>query len=809
MSKISSIIAIIVIVSSSLLLSVYLRFELPNTTQNTSIPTLGNQVTVYQDQYGIYHIDAKNQKSGLMAEGYLMARERLWQMDFYRREAEGNLSQIFYQYDHSVLQLDISLRALGLYRIAARDWKTFSSNTTTFYQEFTDGVNLFIKNNENKLPIEFGVLGYKPALWSPIDSVAILKLMAFGLNANGGGEVLIGQALSSMNASKLLDLVRLTLNNNNLTWSDPVAYPVAPKESPSTNANSSASNTTSTTPTLNPRNPRTLPPKPSQNSLYNFIVNQFSFNTELGSNNWVVSGNKTITKEPMLANDPHLALETPSKWWCVDLNIQGDFHATGMTLPGIPGIILGRNDYIMWGFTNTEIDYLDTYVETFNSNYTQYYYNGTWLNTTIIPEKFYTSQTHYITENVYITKGNTSVTSEAFAHGDRPVVPMFGANTTVRWTGQDSSSAAEGLVQMIKSKNREEFINAMHLMNAPGQNVVYADNLGNIGLIVTGDIPIRNAGYGLAPHNGSITTYNWKSMAPRSAAFQIVNPPSGFIATANNHFIPASYPYFLGYAFDSGFRAQRINDLLNINRPITYGYMEFIQNDVHSLFAQAVVPKILMPTSDPYIQSLENELRNWDYNFDVNSVQAPIFALFTQYFLNFTLGDKVPAGFIDKIPIQGKLIENLLNLPQNSFWFNNTQTNQTETKNVVILEAFNAVKNYYLSHNLNINSFTWGQLHKVQFSHVIGSQVPLLSFLNAGGLQPSPGSQNTINVGTYNSKFIQMEGPSMRQIMGMDLNKTYFAIIPPGQSGIVGSGHYADQISRWLEGNYCSVIIEK
>ena len=247
MSKISSIIAIIVIVTSSLLLSFYLRFELPDTTQNLTIPTLENQVTITQDQYGIYHINAKTQESGLIAEGYLMARERLWQMDFYRREAEGNLSQIFYQYDHSILDVDYSLRALGLYRIAARDWNTFSSNTTTFYQQFADGVNLFIKQNENKLPVEFGILGYKPALWSPIDSVAILKLMAFSLNAHGGGEPLIGQALSSMNATRLLEFVRLALNDNNITWSDPVAYPVKPKETTgSENSFTTATNTKTT-----------------------------------------------------------------------------------------------------------------------------------------------------------------------------------------------------------------------------------------------------------------------------------------------------------------------------------------------------------------------------------------------------------------------------------------------------------------------------------------------------------------------------------------------------------------------------------
>ena len=361
---------------------------------------------------------------------------------------------------------------------------------------------------------------------------------------------------------------------------------------------------------------------------------------------------------------------------------------------------------------------------------------------------------------------------------------------------------------MVKSKNLDDFINATKLFNAPGQNIVYADNIGNIGLIVSGDIPIRNAGYGLAPHNGTNTTYEWKSMVPRNDEYQIRNPKSGFIATANDHFIPSSYPYFLGYAFDSGYRAERIRNLLNISNPITYTYMESIQNDVHSLYAQAVVPKILIPTSDPIIQAMENSLDQWDFNYGINSTQGPILALFTNYFLNLTYADNITNQLLNLIPIKGKLMENTLNLPQNSPWFNINGTSQNETKNEIILQAYKEVKNYYQVHKLDINTYTWGQMHKVQFNHILGIHDQLVSFFSAGGLQASPGDMYTINVGTYNSNFIQTNGASMRQIIGMDNNKTYLAILPPGESGLIGQNHFADQVSRWLEGNYCLVIVE-
>lgn len=805
MAKISSVIAIIVIVCSSLVLAVYMRFELPNTTSDLNIPGLDGQVTVTQDQYGLYHIVASSERAGLMAEGYLMAHDRLWQMDFYRRQAEGNLSQILYNFDNSTLKIDYSLRALGLYRIADQHWNSFSNETKSFYQSFSDGVNLFIKNNENRLPIEFGILNYRPSEWSPVDTIAILKLMAFGLNARGGGEALVGKGLSFINDSTLLDLVKLTLDNNNITWSDPVAYPIVKKASPTTNTTSTSTNTTSTNTTNTTISTSTNPTTQTSfgdnthSSFFDLLASEFSLDSNMGSNNWVVSGQRTATGKPMLANDPHMPLETPARWWFVDLKTP-NFHITGMTFPGIAGIVLGRNDHFMWGMTNSEIDYLDTYVEMFNHDRTQYYYNGSWLNTTILPEKFCLSQSYCEVKDIYITSGNGS-----FAHGLRPMVPLYGENVSIRWTAQDSTSAAESLVKMVKSQNFHDFINALELFNAPGQNVVWADETGAIGLYVTGDIPIRNAGYGLAPHNGSISTYEWKGYVPSNESYQITKT-TGFIATANNHVIPSSYPYFLGYAFDSNYRINRITDLLNANSNVSYDYMAQMQNDVHSLFAQSIIPLIIIPTNDPFIQSIESSLLNWNDNYYTNSTQGPILALFTKYFLNYTLNDEITSNFLDEIPIKGKLIENLLKLPADSHWFNDTNTQGTETKTDIILKAYNAVKGYYLSHDLNISTYTWGQMHKVQFSHILGSE---FNFFNAGGLQPSPGDDYTISVGTYNQNFIQTQGASMRQIMGMDSAKTFMIVIPGGESGLVAQDHYADQVTNWLQGRYVLVKIEE
>lgn len=813
MAKLLSIIPILIILISSFLLAFYLRIELPNTTENLLIPTLESHVKITLDEFGIYHIDADSSEAGLKAQGYLMARERLWQMDFYRRQAQGTLSEIFYQFEPSIIDIDYSLRALGLYRIALRDWDSFSSETKNFYEDFSLGVNLFIENNKYKLPIEFGFLNYSPDPWTPIDTISILKLMAFSQNSHAGGESIIGIGIGFINESVLLDLVRLALDDNTITWKDPVAYPVV---EPNKNTNSISTtisnnstiviNSTETT-AINSTLTNTTNPiisKFENSFLMEYLSSEFTFKGGSGSNNWVVSGSKTTTGKPMLANDPHMELETPSRWWFVDLKTP-DFHVTGMTLPGIPGIVLGRNNNLVWGFTNSMIDSIDTYVETFNENYTSYFYNNSWWPTTILHERFNLSNGNFIYKDIYITEGNDS-----FNHGHRPVVPLYGINSSIRWTGQDSTSAAEALIKLIKSTTKEEFQNGLQSFNAPSMNIVYADNLGNIGLYVSGDIPIRKNGFGIAPHSGDNQTYEWSSFVPKNESFQIINPSSGFIVTANDHFIPNSYPYHLGYSFDSNYRALRIRSLLSSTAVISYDSMKSIQNDVYSLFAKAIVPKILIPVSDPEILAIEQTLNNWDYEYNTESTQGPLLALFTDYFLENVLSDDLKNKYDDKtnflveIPLKGKLTENLLNLPQNSNWFNDSNSATNETKNDMIYSAFESVKNYYKDNNLDINTFTWGDLHKVKFNHILGG---ISDLFNAGGLQPSPGDKYTVNVGTYNENFIQSDGPSMRQIMGLDINRTHLIIVPPGQSGLFGQIHYADQISRWLNGNYCTIVI--
>ncbi|WP_455463831.1 penicillin acylase family protein, partial [Candidatus Hodarchaeum mangrovi] len=692
---------------------------------------------------------------------------RLWVMDFYRRQAKGQLAEIFSVFIPEIIETDYSLRAMGFYRTAAEDWPFLTSETQEFFQAFADGINIFINNNKNRLPLEFGILNYQPDLWSPIDSIAILKLLGFGLTAHGGGEILIGQYYNEIeNKSMLLEFAKMALDSTSIMWEDPVGYP--------------SSNSTRMTLT---------------------DLNRLGWNPFTpGSNNWVIGGSRTTTGKPIIANDPHMSLETPSRWWFVDIKCP-EFHVSGMTLPGLPAITLGRNEYLAWAFTNSQIDFLDTYIETFNSDYSQYLYNGSWKESTMIAELFYLNpkRTSFETREIILTTGEGTK-----GHGKRPVVPLFGINVSIRWVGHDSSSSAEALRLLTESTDNTSFVNALSYFNVPGQNVVFGDRLGNIGLYITGTIPIRKNGYGFAPHDGSIDTYEWEEeFVPFIENYHSFNPSVDYFVTANERFIPENYSYHLGWAFAHGYRASRIHEMINNKALLDYEYIMTIQSDVYSNWADEVLPFII---SEPYssnssFSEIVSLLTNWDMSFSLDSRGAAVFAVWVEKFIFNVLYDQLPASLLNSLPLKGKLVVNILNSSDSSIWYDNEFTSEkTENKIDIITQTYeDTILFMQEKFGKKNDRWTWGNLHKVNFEHPMGL---VINFFNAGGLHSSPGGLYTINVGTYNTKFIQHDGSSFRQIMGLDEAYSHYIIVPPGQSGHLGSKHYLDQIKNWIFGNY-------
>lgn len=764
----SIIIIIFLIVSISTGFYLKLNSSKIDISENLMFDGLIESVKVNYDSLGIPHIQANSREDALKAQGYLMARDRLWGMDFYRRQAKGELSEVFYQFDSSIIETDYSLRAIGLYRIAERDWENYTQTTKDFFNNFAEGVNSFITKYRKNLPIEFGILGYEPDLWNPIDSVALLKLIAFGMASNAGGEPLIGIGLSQIeNTSILLDFTRLTLNNDNITWEDPIAYP---KEETKEN---------------------------SRTTYFGLLKN---LNEQLGSNNWVVSGNRTETGKPFVANDPHMGLETPSQWWYCDLQCP-DFHLAGMTLQGIPGIILGRNDNLSWGFTNTQIDYIDTYVEKFSSNYEEYYYNGSWQETTILNERFYTnpSKTKYEEKQIYITTGFGNK-----GHGERPVIPKFGINTSIRWTGQDNTNSAEAIRKMAETEDMDSFYSALELFSAPGQNVVFADKIGNIGMYITGNTPIRKNGNGFVPHNGTTDVYEWEEeFIPFEEQYNEYNPSRGYIATANERIAPIDYDYFLGWAFADGYRGKRINQLLDSKSKHSIEDMKDIQTDVFSLWAEEVMNHLTHEfiTEEENIEVLQLILSEWDKKYDIDSIGGTVFSVWTEFFFKNTIHDQIPNKIYDSLPIKGKLLNNLLELPNNNYWYDNINTvDIIEDKYNIIEKTFLDTWDFLVKKfGSNPEKWKWGNIHKVQFDHILGS---VLDLFNAGGKTSTIGGMYTVCIGTYRSNYIQHHGSSMRTIMSLDQNNSIFLVMPPGQSGLLGSKHYSDQIKYWTEGKY-------
>jgi penicillin amidase len=739
---------------------------------------LSHPVNINFDAIGIPHVEAETTRDLFIANGYLMAKDRLWGMDFYRRQAKGQLSEIFSVFEPEIIETDYSLRAIGLYRIAERDWPLLTQKTKDYFQYFAEGVNIFIEDNRNHLPIEFGILGYEPELWTPLDSLSIIKLMAVGLTFHGGGEPIIGEGLQiGINESLLLGFAQMALNDPDIKWSEPIAYP-SKNDNVETNSYSEINDIT--------------------NVLTGALTPSFS------SNNWVVSGEKTKSGLSFLANDPHLGLETPSVWWQVDLK-GPEFHIAGMVMPGIPGIILGRNQYVAWGATNSQIDFLDTYVESFTDDYSQYLYKGSYRETKIISERFYknSEKTWFEDRNIYITEGDDS-----FSHGERPVTPMLGENVSIRWVAQDSSRIAELISLLPFISNYDEFNQTISYWNAPGQNIVYMDKIGNIALWVSGDIPIRKSGYGFAPHNGSLDTYEWMSYVPFSEHYHVLNPVSGYIVTANERFIPKNYSHHLGWAFDNSYRGDRIKQLLEAGSGIhNFNTMKDIQTDIYSLASLEYLSVILNRTYaiNDNIRTIQAILRDWDNEYRVDSIGASILAVWIDFFLKITFNDQIPEKLLNNVPIKGKLITNTLNDSESNSWTDDINTAEIETKGEVIVESLNETYNYLQEKfGSDTNNWKWGFLHKVRASHIFGD---ILDFFNGINNEASPGADDTVAVGSYNKNYLQNHGPSMRQIFSLEDTKSYYSVLPPGNSGVINSQHFTDQKMNWITGSYFAVPI--
>lgn len=753
------------------------RGSLPQTSGVLSVAGLRNPVEVRRDARGVPHIKAQTMDDLFLAQGYVTAQDRLFQMDLVRRDAAGELAEVF---GVVAVPRDRSQRRYGFRSVVEQAYASMEPDITAQLDAYARGVNAFIEQRRGSLPLEFRILGYEPRPWSPLDTLLIGKAMALTLN-NSWEKDIMRADFAAMDKDIYRDLfIERSAYDVVLFGNDQTAAPAQDTRPPAAaNANRAVSRVRedfSGVPTPIHDDPRA-----------EFVA---------GSNNWVVAGSHTASGKPLLANDPHLPISVPPIWYVSHLTCPATgFDVAGVTFPGSPGIVIGHNGRIAWGVTNFEPDVQDLYAETFDASGTSYQVGNEWIKADTRTETILVR-----TSFVGFNHEREDLQVQTTRHG--PIVRESGARRfALRWTALDPTSEMPAFFYLNRATNWDDFRNALRKYPGPMQNFVYADVDGNIGYTGAGNVPVRATGTGETPNDGASGEGEWQGYVPFENLPMLFNPAAGFIATANQRITGTSVPEFYAHDWFPPFRARRIVDLLDKRDGLTGADMSAIQNDIYS-YPDAILARETLAIADERIAAndpaaaewaeIRTRLTGFDGNLTTDSTAAAILVT-----MRARLYERVVSSAL------GKDYEEYhwYNRGSLEVWLIETRPGRwlpagVETWDRVFLDAYRAAKKR-LEDRFGSDASTWryGRLNVFAFNHPL-SKLPGLAWVLNLPERELDGSQSCVRaIGATNSW-----APSMRIVSDLsDFDRTTL-VISSGQSGQNASSHYADQVDAWSEG---------
>jgi len=818
----------------------YFKSYLPNTVAPKSFPQIDGEiqleglegpVDIYRDHMGVAHIYATTSNDLFFAEGYVHAQERFWQMDFYRHVGEGRTAEMF---GASAVETDMFLATLGWRKTSQEEYEALNTESKAIVAAYADGVNSYIKGKSNEeLSLEYAILdlpiinpGYIVEPWEPVNTLAWARALAWDLKNNINGEIEKAILMKTLTPEKIAEL-----------------FPPYPDDHPiivnniGDGASAAANKVVFEIPN------ETLTVLQHNLSLMDQVLG--SQNDDVGSNSWVVSGDLTTTGKPLLANDPHLGIIMPSIWYQVSLHCQPKsagcpYDLAGFSLAGAPGVLLGHNDRIAWGFTFAEEDVMDLFIEKVNSeNPNQYEVDGAWID-------FETR-----TETINVAGGDpVEIIVRATRHGpvisdvygplknegdpdDEEFVPfkeragielpenyVIALSWTALSTGNTykKGNPFEAIWGFNRAQNWEEFRQAASHLNAPGQNLAYADVDGNIGYQSSGTIPVRKNGDGLAPVPGWTSEFDWVGSVPFEEMPYTLNPVEGFIAPANNKIVGDDYPHFITVEYDYGYRANRIVDLIeSAPGKIDIPYFQLMQADAHDASAETLIPllsQVLLQRQQP--EPTENEIHatrmimDWDFQATVDSQGAAVYAAFWRHLLKNTFNDELPEEYW--ADGGDRWFEATRNLDADSAWWDDVSTTDfTESRDDILKKWFSeGVTELEELLGDDPVKWTWGGIHVSNFRNgTLGeSGVPPIEALFNRGPFATNGGKAIVN----NTSWDAVEGyevtnlPSMRAIYDMSDLSNSLTMHTTGQSGHAFHPHYIDMAPLWADVQYYSML---
>ncbi len=787
---------IVVLIAAAILWRFVYR-PLPQLDGNISLQGLQKDVIVERDQWGVPHIRASSVEDMAEAQGYVMAQDRLWQMDLLRRVARGQLSEIL---GPATINIDKQFRTLGFGRAAERDYGLVDPVTRGIFEAYARGVNRFIEQHSGELPIEFTLLKYKPSPWTPTDTLVISGYMYETLTDTWEEEIDRAKVTERVGADRARELFSPDAAMDHYVVGDPN---IANDGSQRTRLDPDGDDDDDDDDDMEPdgvlkakadaaiapngaAQPESAPDLTTAlaNSVVGYIRDsQNEIRHSLGSNNWVVSGNHTATGKPLLANDTHLELSIPPIWYEIHLTAPG-WNVKGLTLPGAPLVVIGHNDHIAWGFTNNGADVQDLYLETFNpANADEYSVNKKWVKAQTIDEVIKVKDRPDEHLPIVITR-----------HG--PIVRREGGKSyALRWTATEPGGLFNVYNWLGKAENWDEFRNLIKKVWGPGQNAVYADTQGNIGYVMSARVPIRKKGHGEVPVPGDTDDYEWTGYIPFDQQPQAFNPENGLIATANARVVGPSYKPYLTDRWEEPYRTARIYDLLLDKHDLRPTDMLKVETDTYSyphvfLADQLISAAKTVTPQDDRTKKLIEGLKDWNGIADADSSEVSFLVQFRREALKLLLEPYLGADtnlyrWRSMTFLQKALTD------RSSKWL---PVSYKSYDALLIAAADRTVaKLADDSKSARIEDWQWKNFNALDMLHPIGREGMLKKMLSISG-KPQSGTNYSVRAATPH------HGPAMRFVANTADWDQSILLIPAGQSGQPGSSHYSDQFDYWYEG---------
>ena len=744
---------------------------------NKKFKKLNKTVEIKWDDRRVPHIFSDNEHDLFFTQGYIHAFERLWQMEFQLMAVAGRLSEII---GENAIEFDKFQRRIGMRRGTDEILNLYKSDKEmiAFLNDYKDGINAYITSlKPEHYPLEYKILDYSPELWTLEKCILLYMYMAWELSGS----------TNDISNTKFVNMFGIEEYEKLFNFRTDILAPIIPK------------GTKWKFDPIETEGPDNIYMSDSYSELLEFQPNENN-----GSNNFAITGSKTKSGNAILANDPHLNLTLPSIWYENHL-IHSDYNAYGVSLLGVPSIVIGFNENIAWGSTNGMNDVMDFYDITFkDSTKSEYLYEDQWRKTYLDIDTIWVRNSDYILDTTIMTHYGPIITHDIFNK-----IPRMGSGMPVgramKWLATKPSMEAKTFYLLNKAKDYDDYLDAIKMFSCPGQNIIFASKKGDIGIWHTNELIPKWKYQGRFIMDGSKSIYEWKDSAPYYHKPHSYNPTTDFLSSANQMPVDESFPYYMPGEYAPAFRGKRIDDMLNNIEDGTYKDLQKIQNDNMSLLAELLLPKILSYLD---VETLTNEkkcyldLSNWNYFYNPDTKSAIIFDKWAKTIAKKTWTDELGVQSYDVEWPNYRVLTELVIYDSENKWFDNINTSEIEKAEQIIIESFFDAFNE-LSNDLGPygENWKWRNSRGTDINHL--ARIPGLGDINL----PTGGDWNIPNATA------KTHGPSWRYIVELGDTINAYGIYPGGQNGFPGSKFYNNFVNDWVEGklyklNYITTLNE-